>query len=189
VYLGLLAIHDQISDRVWTELTFSADSVSWQRIDAGNALIGCSDVELDYDYGCVYACAGPVVLDDEIRLYYGGSDYLHFGWRNGCLALATLRPDGFAGYQPTDANEIGTLETVVLAYAGEAIKVTADIDAGGMLLVEVLDASTDAVLALQQLGETATDALALQAGAVEGNAIKLRFSARAAKVYSFVLEK
>lgn len=189
VYLGLLAVHDQISDRVWTELTFSADSVSWQRIDAGNALIGCSDIELDYDYGCVYACAGPVVLDDEIRLYYGGSDYLHFGWRNGCLALATLRPDGFAGYQQTDANEIGTLTTVALAYAGEALKVTADVDAGGMLLVEVLDASTHAVLANQQLGETATDALALQAGAVNANAIQLRFSARAAKVYSFVLDK
>ena len=57
-----------------------------------------SEEPLDYDYGCVYASASPVFLKNEIRLYSGGSDWLHFGWRKGRLALATLRPDGFAGY-------------------------------------------------------------------------------------------
>ena len=36
-------------------------------------------------------------------LYYGGSDGLHTSWRNGFFCLATLRPDGFAGYRATDA--------------------------------------------------------------------------------------
>ena len=43
--------------------------------------------------------ATPVFLKNEIRLYYGGSDWLHTSWRNGFLCLATLRPDGFAGYE------------------------------------------------------------------------------------------
>ena len=31
--------------------------------------------------------------DREIRLYYGASNGTHNGWRDGFLALATLRPD------------------------------------------------------------------------------------------------
>ena len=58
-----------------------------------------------YDFGCVYTCANPIVLDAEIRIYYGASDYLHGGWREGCLALAHLRPDGFAGYRALDSSQ------------------------------------------------------------------------------------
>ena len=55
VYLGLVAIHDQKSDRVWTELAWSPDTTNWTRIDVGNPLIPNSEIKLDYDYGCVYA--------------------------------------------------------------------------------------------------------------------------------------
>ena len=56
----LVAIHHQDSDRVWTELTWSPDTKKWYRIDPGNPIIPCSEKELVYDYGCVYACAYPV---------------------------------------------------------------------------------------------------------------------------------
>ena len=39
VYLGLIAIHKQSSDKVWTELAWSPDTKKWYRIDAGNPLI------------------------------------------------------------------------------------------------------------------------------------------------------
>ena len=106
IYLGLLVIHDQVTDRAWTELAFSEDTVSWERIDSGRAFIGCGESELSYDYGCVYACARPVFLNNEVRFYYGGSDWLHFGWRKGCLALVTMRPDGFAGYRQKDTGHL-----------------------------------------------------------------------------------
>jgi hypothetical protein len=99
VYLGLVSIYNEGgTDRVWTELTWSPDTKEWYRIDAGNPLIPNSEKELDYDYGCIYACASPVIKENEIQLYYGGSDWLHDGLRQGYLCLATLRPDGFAGY-------------------------------------------------------------------------------------------
>ena len=63
IYLGLLAMHDQVTDRVWTELAWSKDTIAWERIEEGTPFIECSDKKLDYDYGCVYACANPVFAE------------------------------------------------------------------------------------------------------------------------------
>ncbi len=164
VYIGLIALHDQKSDRVWTELAWSPDTVEWHRVCPGTPLIPNSDEKLSYDYGCVYPCAYPVFLDDEIRLYYGGSDWLHYGWRNGFLCLATLRPDGFAGYEPSSAERPAVITTVPLLWpqpskalrsraakrseSGAASKIaavttylSADVREGGSVRVTLLDAN------------------------------------------------
>ena len=189
-YLGLLVIHDQISDRAWTELAYSDDTLTWQRIDAGNALIGCSDTELDYDYGCVYACAGPVVLDEEVRLYYGGSDWLHFGWRNGCLALATLRADGFAGYSQVKQDQPGVLRTNLMDYGGEEIQLTADVMPQGSIVVKLLD-HKDQVIAENSVNGSTTDGVVLPASSLaitpEMSRVRLEFTVVSAQLFSFVL--
>ena len=95
VFLGLVAIHDQKSDRVWTELAWSSDTIKWDRIDIGNPLIPNSEKKFDYDYGCIFAAAKPIIKKNEVQIFYASSDYLHTGWRNGYFSLATLRPDGF----------------------------------------------------------------------------------------------
>ena len=189
-YLGLLVIHDQISDRAWTELAYSDDTLTWQRIDAGNALIGCSDTELDYDYGCVYACAGPVFLDEEVRLYYGGSDWLHFGWRNGCLALATLRADGFAGYSQVKQDQPGVLRTNLMDYGGEEIQLTADVMPQGSIVVKLLD-HKDQVIAENSVNGSTTDGVVLPASSLaitpEMSRVRLEFTVVSAQLFSFVL--
>ena len=189
-YLGLLVIHDQVSDRAWTELAYSDDTLTWQRIDAGNALIGCSDTELDYDYGCVYACAGPVFLDEEVRLYYGGSDWLHFGWRNGCLALATLRADGFAGYSQVKQDRPGVLRTNLMDYGGEEIQVTADVMPQGSIIVKLLD-HKDQVIAENSVNGSTTDGVVLPASSLattpEMSRARLEFTVVSAQLFSFVL--
>lgn len=189
-YLGLLVIHDQVSDRAWTELAYSDDTITWQRIDAGSALIGCSDTELDYDYGCVYACAGPVFLDDEVRLYYGGSDWLHFGWRNGCLALATLRTDGFAGYSPINQNQPGTLTTNLMDYRGEEIRLTADVMPQGSIVAKLLN-HNDEVIAENRITGSTTDGVVVPASplatTLEASRVRLEFTVVSAQLFSFVL--
>ena len=62
IYIGLIAVHDQLSDRVWTELAVSDDTKNKERIEQGTPLIPCSGEPFDYDYGCVYACASPIFL-------------------------------------------------------------------------------------------------------------------------------
>jgi len=61
IYLGLVAIFCIREDRVHTELAWSPDTVTWHRIQPGTPIIGNSPNEGDYDWGCVYPAATPVV--------------------------------------------------------------------------------------------------------------------------------
>ena len=156
IYLGLLAMHDQVTDRVWTELTWSKDTIVWERIEEGTPFIECSDKKFDYDYGCVYACANPVFFDDHIRIYYGGSDWLHTSWRNGCLAVAMLRPDGFAGLKPKANNLPATIVTPLLTLKEKTILLTADVDPGGWIEAKLIDESKKCSFS-ERITESSTD--------------------------------
>ena len=186
VYLGLVAIHAQRPvDRVWTELAWSPDSVQWHRVSPGKALIPCSEKVLAYDYGCVYACAYPVFLDDEIRLYYGGSDYYHYGWRTGNLSLATLRPDGFAGYEQESRDAPAIIATVSIPYGGRRIRATADVEEGGSVKVSVIDDSGQDVVTAGTVAKTVTDGCLEWSKKLNTNRIRLKFEISNAKLYSF----
>jgi len=185
VYLGLLAIHNQEADRVHTELAWSPDTKEWNRISANTPLIPCSTIELDYDYGCVYACATPVILKNEIRLYYGGSDWLHTSWRNGSLCLATLRPDGFAGYIQQMDNKPAIITTTPVSYNQQAIKITADISQGGSLKVVVLDNNGNHITDTKPILNSVTDGILSLEKKVDADMIRLKFEFSDAKLYSF----
>jgi hypothetical protein len=187
VYLGLVAIHQQSSDRVWTELTWSPDTKTWHRISPGTPLIPNSEQELDYDYGCVYACAIPVFLENEIRLYYGGSDWLHTSWRNAYLCLATLRPDGFAGYEQKSSDKPAVVTTAPVSYAGEAILVSADVREGGWIEVNIIDENGKSIAAAGTVSKTVTDERLRLSSRIEAGAIRIKFEFKNAKLYSFTL--
>lgn len=189
VYLGLVAIHEQSSDRVWTELTWSPDTKSWYRISPGTALIPNSEPKLAYDYGCVYACAYPVFKKDEIQLYYGGSDWLHYGWRNGSLCLATLRPDGFAGYTPQNTNKPAKITTTPMDYNGQAISITADVEKGGSITVMVLNENGEEISLAKPVSKTCTDKHIRLGKIAKSEKIRLKFELNRAKLYSFSFGK
>jgi hypothetical protein len=188
VYLGLIAIHRQSTDRVWTELTWSPDTRNWFRIDEGNPLIANSEKKLDYDYGCVYACASPVFIDDKVMLYYGGSDWLHFGWRNGFLCLATLRPDGFAGYVQKNRNQEGIIITKLISYKGGALKLTADVENGGSIEVSILNSDGELIATSKSITKTITDEMLQFNSEIKEEKISLKIEIIKAKVYSFCIE-
>lgn len=185
VYLGLVAIHDQNADRVWTELTWSPDTKNWNRICPSTPLIPCSDKVLDYDYGCVYPCAYPVFLEDEIRLYYGGSDYLHSGWRNGSFCLATLRPDGFAGYEPKSKAKPAVITTAAIPYCGQDFRITADVQKDGWVKVTILDEDGKRLASAKPVKGTITDGSLTFPDKTKSGNIRLQFEFRKAKIYSF----
>ena len=95
--------------------------------------------------------------DDEIRIYYGAGDWHFFEWRNGYLALATLRPDGWAGYEPISAEAEAVVTTELLDFDGEALGVTADVDDGGSVHVEVVDEENERLSMSQPIVDTVTD--------------------------------
>ncbi len=185
LYLGLVAVHQQSTDRVWTELTWSPDTHNWFRIDEGNPLIAGSEKKLDYDFGCVYACASPVFKDDKIWIYYGGSDYLHFGWRNGSLGLATLRPDGFAGYVQKDRSREGIVTTQPINLTGEVLKLTADVENGGSIHITILNSDGKEIATAKSITKTITDEILQLNNKIEEENISLKIVFNKAKVYSF----
>jgi len=185
IYIGLVAIHEQNSDRVWTELTWSPDTKAWNRVCPGTPLIPCSDRKLDYDYGCVYPCAYPVFLKDEIRLYYGGSDYLHFGWRTGSLCLAMLRTDGFAGYEQENYDKPAVITTSVIPYTGQTIQITADVAKEGWVKVSVLNKDGKRIAMAKTVLKTMTDGQLSLREKIKSDEVRLQFELRNAKLYSF----
>src|SRR5262249_4910782 len=70
LYLGLPMIFHASTDTVDCELAWSPDTIHWQRICSGTPLIPRGPAG-SYDSGCIYAAATPIVLGNEIRLYYG----------------------------------------------------------------------------------------------------------------------
>ena len=188
IYIGLIAVHEQSSDRVWTELAISEDTKTWERIEQGSPLIPCSEEPLDYDYGCVYACASPVFLKNEIRLYYGGSDWLHFGWRKGCLALATLRPDGFAGYVQERLNQPATVRTKSFFMKKAVIKISADVESGGFFNARLFSLAGD-VLQQARIDRSCVDSPLFTSLPDEEGQYHIEFELHAAKLYSFSIEE
>ena len=192
VYLGLVAIHDQDRDRVWAELTWSPDTRTWHRVLPGTPLIPNTGDEGDYDWGCVYPAANPIFLEDEIRLYYGGSDGLHTSWRNGFLCMATLRPDGFAGYKASDVAELATVTTTPVFDGTASLQVSADIADDGKLVVRVLGEEKQVLAESEPLTGTVSEAevrwrdeSALDA--IKTKPARLQIAFKEATVYSFSL--
>ena len=191
VYLGLPVIHNQRTDRAWTELAWSPDTVEWRFVCPGSPLIPNSDEVGGYDWGCAYSSAYPIVLEDEIRLYYGASNWLHFGWRDGFLCLARLRPDGFAGYEQVSAKRPAVVTTKPMAITGSALHLSADVYGVGSVQVRLLNRADEEVIAESQpIGQTVTDGVvtwqnSFTFSSVMGENIRIEFGMNGAKLYSF----
>jgi hypothetical protein len=189
VYLGLVMILHRSDDRVACELVWSPDTVRWERIDPGTPLIPNSETPGDNDWGCVYAAAYPVVLKDEIRLYYGGSNGPHGGWRDGFLCLATLRPEGFAGYQPVDRDRPGLVITRPVRASGNRLRITAD-TTGGSVGVTILDAEGHPLAVGGPVTGDVTNAPVRfppeeNPPALKDQVVRLQFTLNRAKMYAF----
>jgi hypothetical protein len=190
VYLGLPAIFDTKHDRVWTELAWSTDTINWHRINPGTPFIANSMIENQYDWGCAYAAAYPIIHKDKILLYYGGSDGPHTGWRKGSLCLATIPKDGFACYEAIDKKIPAIIITKPIKFNGTSISVCADVFDGGQIIITILDNSDNLLAKGEPITESATngpitwpDPIALKK--FGNKEIVLKFEFTKAKLWSF----
>ncbi len=146
VYLGLPAIFhkgDETApdwDTVDTELAWSPDTVSWNRVCPGEPLIPRGEGSYPdgaYDCCCLYAAA-PLLMGDSHYLYYYGGNGQHNAFREGTFNLATLPRDRFAGYQAARSDG-GRLTTSPLTLGAGGLTVNVDVARGGSLRAAVLD--------------------------------------------------
>jgi len=189
VYLGLVAIIYPKEDRVWAELTWSPDTVQWNRVCPNTPLIANSEKEMAYDWGCVYAGAYPIFLKDEIRIYYGGSDWHHGNWRNAFLCMATLRPDGFAGFEQESKDKPAIITTTSLPYSGQTLRITADVAEGGSIKASAEDKDGKNIASAKPVSKTVTDGPLEWQNELKAGSLSLRFELINAKLYSFSLHE
>jgi hypothetical protein len=130
-----------------------------------------------------------VFLQHQSRLYYGGSDYYHYGWRSGNLSLATLRPDGFAGYEQKSEAKPAMIVTKPIDLSSTTLQVSADVQTNGEVKVTITDVHDNPLATAVTIRKTVTDQpielLIPSANDAESQKIKLRFEIQDAKLYSF----
>lgn len=188
LFLGLLMMFNTETDLVDCELAWSSDTVQWERVCPGTALIPRGP-EGSFDWGCVYGAAYPFLKDGRLHLYYGGSNGPHTDWRAGFLGLATLRPDGFAGVAPADKTQTATLVTQPVQCTGRQLCLSADAD-GGVVRAAVAGVDAMSFAECTPMETSGTDAPVhwrdgQELTALVGQEIQLVFELRAATLYSF----
>ncbi|MDP7637968.1 MAG: hypothetical protein QF577_10530, partial [Phycisphaerae bacterium] len=186
--------HAQLSkDRNWKKVTQEAVFVPYGRHGK------------DWDWGVIRAFQSPLIIDDEIRIYYQGQDARNWWTHSGDppkfdpnarkpntgVGLATLRLDGFVS---VDAQGEGTMTTKKFVFIGDTLEVNANVK-GGSILVEALDAKGKVIE-----GFSKTDCIAITTDSVrhvlrwngqkdchliQARPIRLRFHINKAKLYSF----
>ncbi len=185
VYLGLPAIFRAGTDkRVHTELAWSPDTAAWKRIQPGAQLIPLSEKAGALDRGCIYAAAVPVVLEDEIRIYYSAQKKQHSD-QPGWLCMATMRSDGWAGYEQEVVKQPAVVTTTAIPYKGQPLGITADVAKGGSVRVCVVDDNGQHVARAAPVSQTVSDERLVWDKQIEPGTIRLRFEFSNAKLFSF----
>jgi hypothetical protein len=189
LYLGLVMMmnEDGDHDTVDCELAWSPDTIRWERVCPGTPFIPRGALG-SYDSLCIYPGAYPIQRQGDIRLYYGGSNGKHSGFRDGFFCLAHLRPDGYAGLTSEAAGQVGISETHPIECVGTQLHLTTDA-AGGRVRVAIVDADGYDMENCEPIVTNCTDEIVRWKGKQDisdflGKYCRLRFEATAAKLYS-----
>ena len=140
IYLGLSMVFDASSPdgKVHCRLVYALKAEGpWQAV-GGDSILDAPDFlplggPSDFDSHIIFAAASPFrhreFFREEERIYYMGGNGPHSGARNSSFALATLRPDGFAGVRGN-----GTFRTHSLVVTHATLIATADFMGKGSAL-------------------------------------------------------
>ena len=161
LHVAFLNIFGRTHNMMTVHLLYSRDGYHWDWTSRGRPFLNVSP-EGEWDCFMVEVGSRPMFLDDEIRIYYGGSNLHHdwwmfgekegldvpearAGWNGGesALGVATLRPEGFVSIDSTVRE--GMLITRPFVSDGARLVVNAVCEPKGYLDVELSDANDDVV--------------------------------------------
>jgi hypothetical protein len=156
MHLGILNILHEVDNTVDMELLYSRNGRNWQRFANRQPLIRRGEAG-SYDHLDVETPNQPLVMGDEVWIYYGGARVHHDWWlfgkeegldvpeahdpsyaQNGHhLCLATLRLDGWVSLDATVRE--GYVETKPVFSTGAHLFINGCCARGGYIQVEVMD--------------------------------------------------
>ncbi|MEZ6128876.1 MAG: prolyl oligopeptidase family serine peptidase [Planctomycetaceae bacterium] len=143
------------ADAMHIELMISRDGEHWERPFRDTPFI--ASTEQDFSNGGIFTNSTPVILNDEIRFYYGGYNSGAIGGgakltdasQQSGVGFSTLPLDRFAGIRPVALSAQSTLKkplentgqvTLKPVSLSSIQQVSINADArGGEILVEILD--------------------------------------------------
>lgn len=155
-YFALMQILDRATGGgvINIELAVSRDGLQWQRPFRKNYVLERSEEGL-FDSGSIFTNATPIILDNEIRFYYGaysgGATSADDRGHVSGIGMATIARDRFAGIKPLELSNQPTLPDP-LTHTGQVTlkpmslngyrSMTLNADAAdGTVRVELLDAA------------------------------------------------
>lgn len=212
VYIGFLTVYHLLPERdklaplhLWedrtdVQLTFSRDNRNWIRAGDRKTFLPNSTMPGDYDYGTIYVMNRPIIVGDEIWIYYTGISGLHWGASRGEImegvaCLAKLRLDGFVSL---DAPSKGTFTTKTITTTGDKLYINADARYGS-IKVEILSADGNSIPGFSKddcehiTGDNIRHEVKWNGTSdikgLKSKTITLKFYMQRCKLYSFVFRK
>ncbi|MBL7645666.1 MAG: hypothetical protein JNK74_05680 [Candidatus Hydrogenedentes bacterium] len=99
------------------ELLLSRDGLDWKRPFREHFFLPRSDGK-GFDSGSIFTNSTPVILEDEIRFYYGaysmGATSASDGEQLSGVGMASISRDRFAGIRPVSVSDQATLKEPIL---------------------------------------------------------------------------
>lgn len=111
-------VHDQTMN---VELVVSLDGKSWERCAPGYPLIELGS-EDSFDWGMITTATAPVIVGNDIYLYYGGFNRYHDGKGISAIGLACIKEDRWAGLK---TGKLGSFQTKRFKFTGSRILLNA----------------------------------------------------------------
>ncbi len=120
----------KLNSDIWTELAWSRDGVTFERLPARPHLIDLGPAD-SWDDGMVFGSPDWIEIGDEWWLYYAGWDGPHgIPERDGSIGLAKLRKEGFVSLHGPKGG--GVVCTRQIRWPGGDLIVNADAHTGEM---------------------------------------------------------
>ena len=202
--IGLMTVFSYDPDycRGAVQLVYSRDGMHWSREDNRATFLSPSDRPGDFDWGSIYPVQCPLVVGDEIWIYYHACNCDHsldlpdgVAQLWGGIGLAKLRLDGFVSVEA--GAEDGMLTTRSFTFEGNRLAINAEATSG-YVTVEILDPKGEAIedfssddcdpLTADEIRHTVSWNGGTGLESLEGRSVKLKFHLRGARLFSFRFE-
>ena len=182
-------------------LAISRDGKSFERMGDRKAFMTPGPLGR-FDSKQIWALPNPIIMDDEIWIYYvgwnwdraGRVDPFADGVKKAAISRAILRLDGFVSLNAS-YDQIGEIVTKPLRFSGELLQVNANTSAGGSIRIEVLNAKGEVIPGFDRensdwivgnsVRHTATWNGMSNLKALEGQIVRLRFLLQDCELYAF----
>jgi hypothetical protein len=181
----------KLNTDIWTELTWSRDGLSFERLPERPRLIDLGPADA-WDDGMVFGSADWIEVGDEWWFYYAGWNGPHgIPERDGCIGLAKLRKEGFVSLHGPHGG--GVVCTRQIRWPGGDLMVNADATKGE-LKIRVSDAGRKPVAGFDydNMSAVSGDNVAHKVtwkgkslDEIKGKIVRLEFQLRDADLYTF----